>query len=89
MGRSGGDVNYYKLEARTAFFIPTFDFYDQTFSILARGGTAIAYGDDADVPFYDRFYLGGPDSLRGYDHRDIGPRDPDDDDESVGGRRMA
>jgi outer membrane protein insertion porin family len=37
------------------------------------------------VPFYDRFYLGGPDTLRGFDHRDVGPRDADDEDESIGG----
>ena len=31
--------------------------------------------DDSDeVPFYDRFYLGGPETLRGFDFRDIGPR---------------
>ncbi|MGB0416327.1 MAG: outer membrane protein assembly factor BamA [Coraliomargarita sp.] len=82
----GGDVNYVKTEVQMAHFIPTFDTYEQSFAIFARGGTAIAYGDDDSVPFYDRFYLGGPDTLRGYDFRDIGPRDPDDDDESVGGQ---
>jgi outer membrane protein insertion porin family len=81
----GGDVNYLKLEARTAQFIPTFDKYDQTLSIIGRIGTASPYGDSEDVPFYDRFYLGGPDSLRGFEHRDVGPRDSDDDEEAVGG----
>ena len=81
----GGDVNYLKLEARTAQFIPTFDKYDQTLSIIGRIGTASPYGDSADVPFYDRFYLGGPDSLRGFEHRDVGPRDSDDAEEAVGG----
>ncbi|MDG1301916.1 MAG: outer membrane protein assembly factor BamA [Opitutae bacterium] len=81
----GGDVNYLKLEARTAQFIPTFDKYDQTFSIIGRIGTASPYGDSDEVPFYDRFYLGGPDSLRGFEHRDVGPRDSDDDEEAVGG----
>lgn len=81
----GGDVNYLKLEARTAQFIPTFDKYDQTLSIIGRIGTASPYGDSEDVPFYDRFYLGGPDSLRGFEHRDVGPRDSDDNEEAVGG----
>ena len=83
----GGDVNYFKVEARSAHFIPTFDLYEQTFAIFARAGTAVAYGDSDDVPFYDRFYLGGPDTLRGYDFRDIGPRDDDElaEDESIGG----
>ena len=81
----GGDVNYLKLEARTAHFIPTFDKYEQTLSIIGRIGTASPYGNDDDVPFYDRFYLGGPDSLRGFEHRDVGPRDDDDPEEAVGG----
>jgi outer membrane protein insertion porin family len=81
----GGDVNYLKLEARTAQFIPTFDAYDQTLSIIGRIGTASPYGNSDDVPFYDRFYLGGPDSLRGFEHRDVGPRDSDDGEQAVGG----
>jgi outer membrane protein insertion porin family len=81
----GGDVNYYKFEAKTAQFFPTFDTLEQSFSIVARAGTVTPWGDSTQVPFYDRFYLGGPSSLRGFDYRDVGPRDPDDNDESVGG----
>jgi len=81
----GGDVNYLKLEARTAHFIPTFDLYEQTFSIIGRVGTVSTYSNSDEVPFYDRFYLGGPDSLRGFEHRDVGPRDNDDEDEAIGG----
>ena len=82
----GGDVNYAKWDARTAHFIPTFDALKQTFSVVARAGAVSPYGQSEDVPFYDRFYLGGPDSLRGFEFRDIGPRDPDDEDESIGGK---
>ncbi|MGC6455594.1 MAG: outer membrane protein assembly factor BamA [Coraliomargaritaceae bacterium] len=81
----GGDVDYFKFEGRTAQFIPTFDLYEQSLSIIGRLGTIIPYGESEITPFYDRFYLGGPDTLRGYDHRDIGPRDNDDPNESVGG----
>ncbi|PXA04711.1 outer membrane protein assembly factor BamA [Coraliomargarita sinensis] len=81
----GGDVNYYKFEAKTAHYFPTFDTLEQSFSVVARAGTVTPWGNSTDVPFYDRFYLGGPDTLRGFDFRDVGPRDPDDDDESIGG----
>lgn len=81
----GGDVNYYKMEIQTAQYIPTFDTLEQSISILARVGTVTPLGDNKDVPFYDRFYLGGPKTLRGFDFRDIGPRDADDPNESVGG----
>ena len=81
----GGDVDYFKSELRTAHFIPTNDYLEQTFSIVGRIGAAVPFGQSEQMPFYDRFYLGGPETLRGYDYREIGPRDPDDVSESVGG----
>ena len=81
----GGDINYVKLEARTAQFIPTFDNLEQNLSIVARIGTVSPYGSSDEVPFYDRFYLGGPESLRGFEFRDVSPRDDDDESEPIGG----
>lgn len=68
----GGDTEYVKLETRNAIFIPTFEVGDQVISILARAGSLWEYSDEP-VPFFDRFYLGGPNSLRGFDYRDVGP----------------
>jgi len=84
-GPFGGETDYWKLQARTAQFIPTFDTLKQSVSVIARAGVVTPYGDSDDVPFFDRFFLGGPDSLRGFDFRDVGPRDPADPDEPVGG----
>jgi outer membrane protein insertion porin family len=83
----GGDVHYYKFDFRAAQFFPTFDLLEQSFSVIARAGTVAPWGNSEIVPFYDRFYLGGPDTLRGFDFRDVGPRDTDLSarDESVGG----
>jgi outer membrane protein insertion porin family len=87
----GGDINYYKVEGRTAQFIPTFDAYEQSLSIIARAGSASPFGQSDSIPFYDRFYLGGPDTLRGFDYREVGPRDSDTTarDEAVGGNTYA
>ena len=85
----GGDINYYKIEGRTAHFIPTFDAYEQSLSIIARAGSVSPFGQSDIVPFYDRFYLGGPETLRGYDYQEVGDRDDDDLDESVGGNTYA
>ena len=85
----GGDVNYHKMEGRTAQFIPTFDAYEQSLSIIARAGNVSPFGQSDIVPFYDRFYLGGPDTLRGFDYREVGDRDDDDLNESVGGNSYA
>jgi len=35
-----------------------------------------SYGNSPGVPLFDRWYLGGIDSLRGYRYREVGPRDP-------------
>jgi outer membrane protein insertion porin family len=37
-----------------------------------------------DVPFYDRFFLGGPQTLRGYEFRTVGPKDATG--EPIGGK---
>lgn len=42
------------------------------------------YGDSDFVPIFDRLFLGGPNTLRGYEYRDVGPKD--DTGEPVGGR---
>ncbi len=79
----GGDTEYVKLEGRSAFFIPTFELGDQVISILGRAGSLWEYSNQT-VPFFDRFYLGGPDSLRGFDYRNVGPVAPNSR-EPVGG----
>ena len=70
-------LTYLKVDLRTAEFIPTIDLWNQSLSIIGRLGMIIPLKDDTEAPFYDRFYLGGPETLRGYDHRDIGPRSTD------------
>jgi len=40
-----------------------------------RGGVIQGWGDSTDVPYYSKFYLGGPTSLRGYEFREVSPRD--------------
>lgn len=70
----GGDVDYVLLETRYAHFIPTFKFGNQSIAILGRMGTIFETGDSP-VPFVDRFYLGGPESLRGFEFRDVGPKE--------------
>jgi len=74
-GLWGGDADYYKLEFRGAQFYPLFDFQTQVLAIILRGGTTASYGDSTSVPFYERFFLGGPYTLRGFEYREVGPRD--------------
>ena len=44
------------------------------------------YGDSAQVPLFDRFFIGGSRSVRGFRNRDIGP--VDNNTEPLGGNTM-
>jgi len=69
-----GDRDYYKLELKTAWYFKGF-FPGHVLEIIGKTGVADAYGSSANVPFYDRYYLGGPDSLRGFRYRSVSPRE--------------
>ena len=72
-GIFGGDAEYGRLELQGARFFQTFDPMEQVLSISGRTGTLGRFnGEDADVPFFEKFFLGGPYNLRGWDYRDAG-----------------
>lgn len=73
-GPWGGDVDYYKLELKHMQYIKG-PFEGHLLEVGGRTGVAESYNGDIDVPLFDRFFLGGLDSMRGYRYRDIGPRD--------------
>jgi outer membrane protein insertion porin family len=73
-GPFGGEVNYYKLELKHAHYIKGF-LTGHLLELGGRTGVAESFNGDIDVPLFDRFFLGGLDSLRGYDYREIGPHD--------------
>jgi outer membrane protein insertion porin family len=71
---SVGSTTFYKLEAKTAWFFPGL-FKGQVLEADGRAGVADGLSG-GDTPFYDRYYLGGLYSLRGFKYRNIAPRDP-------------
>jgi outer membrane protein insertion porin family len=71
---SSGDKTYYKLELTTAWYFPGFA-KGHVLEVIGRSGVADGLSG-GDVPFYDRYYLGGLYSLRGFKYRNIAPRDP-------------
>jgi outer membrane protein insertion porin family len=85
-GPFGADVDYYRLEGRAAQYVPVFGFQNQTLEIVANLGTIKEYDDTFDVPFYDRYFLGGPNNMRGFEYRDVGPKNIYG--EAVGGKSM-
>jgi outer membrane protein insertion porin family len=69
-----GDTSYYKLDVKTAWYFPGL-FKGHVLEAVGRAGVADSVSG-GDVPFYDRDYLGGLYSLRGFKFRNIAPRDP-------------
>ena len=69
---SAGDVDFYKLEVHTAWYFPGL-FKGHVIEAVGRTGVADSLSG-GDVPFYDRYYLGGLYSLRGFKFRNVAPR---------------
>jgi outer membrane protein insertion porin family len=72
-GPLGGDTEMYSLELETAYFYPGF-VPGHVWEVVGKLGVVDTFGDSGRVPYFDRFFLGGGYTLRGYDYRDIGPQ---------------
>ncbi|MES2308907.1 MAG: outer membrane protein assembly factor, partial [Verrucomicrobiota bacterium] len=68
-----GQTNIHKvsIDAQKWFLLP----YDIIFSVNASTGLVDRYGDSEFVPIFDRWFVGGSRSVRGFDYREVGPRD--------------
>ena len=70
---SAGDKSFYKVELTSSWYFPGF-LKGHVIEVGARGGVADGISG-GDVPFYDRYYLGGLYSLRGFKYRNVSPRE--------------
>jgi outer membrane protein insertion porin family len=75
-GPLGGDSDFYKVELSSARYFRGFG-GGHVLELSAQTGVVDSYGDDPRVPLFDRWFLGGMHSLRGYRYRRVGPRDVD------------
>lgn len=73
-GPLGADTDFYRFELRGAQYIRGFD-EGHVIEVLGRIGVVEAYDDTETVPLFDRYFLGGLYSLRGFDYRQVGPVD--------------
>ena len=73
-GPFGGDKNYYRLELKSHWYFKGLA-TGHVLEILGGTGVAESYGSTSQVPFYQRWYLGGLNSLRGFQFDDISPRE--------------
>jgi outer membrane protein insertion porin family len=73
-GPFGGDTDFYKLELGSSWYFKGF-FEGNILEVGSRVGVVKSYGSSTNVPFFDRFFLGGLDTLRGYRLRQVGPHE--------------
>ncbi|MDO9541361.1 MAG: outer membrane protein assembly factor BamA, partial [Kiritimatiellia bacterium] len=80
-GPLGFDTDVYGLEAETTSYWPMI--FDHVLSLKIWAATVKEYGNDDDVPLFDRLFLGGARNLRGFKYRYVGPYQNDD---PIGGK---
>jgi outer membrane protein insertion porin family len=73
-GLLGGDVQFIKPRIELTHYQPTFG--EQRFGIHFEYSYLTSVGG-SDIPYWERFYLGGERSIRGYEIYTIGPRNED------------
>ena len=83
-GFLGGSDNFYKVTANYGAYYG----FNQNHVIHARAtiGAVFENGDEV-IPAFERYYIGGMNSLRGYDYEDISPQDVRTN-ESIGATRV-
>jgi len=83
-GALGGDNYFTKYRARSAWFFPFF--WDAAFSVQGRWGY-VEQRPGGKLPVYEKFRLGGMNTVRGFDYGSISPVDPLTGDR-IGGEKM-
>jgi outer membrane protein insertion porin family len=95
-GPFAGQVDFYKVEAHSFWYFPGF-FAKHVIEVGGEIGVVDSWGRSTsqppgvpDVPLFDRYFLGGIGSLRGFQFHDVGPhqRGPSGNNEPIGGKTM-
>jgi outer membrane protein insertion porin family len=71
----GGSERFVKYVADHRYFYPL-PFWDLVFTTRGQIGYIQEMGGE-DIPLDERFFLGGLNSMRGFNSREVGPRDPE------------
>ncbi len=83
-GLLGGDSAYIKLQGISSYYRPIWK------SLVGHARLGLGYvteGSNGKLPVYERFFLGGIDSVRGFKYGNVSPVDPDTG-ERIGGEYM-
>jgi outer membrane protein insertion porin family len=85
----GGDIGFNKTTVETGWYFPLYKGF--IWFIHGKAGVVLENSDDKLLPDYEKFYLGGINSLRGYEYRGIHLTEINENGEEskVGGEMMA
>ena len=84
-GFLGGETDLYGMELKTTQHTPLV--WDMVFTTRAQVESVEAFGESEFVPIFDRLFLGGSYTLRGYEYREVGPRQSEVDTDYTGSIR--
>lgn len=74
-GPLGGEVDIFEVGARSSYFYPTV--FDHVLNLQGWARSVDYYGDSTYVPIFDRLFLGGSRTIRGFEFREVSPVDED------------
>jgi outer membrane protein insertion porin family len=84
-GFLGGNVDVYGFEIEASKYIKLPG--DTILTLEVQFGCVDSWSGGDGVPVFDRLYLGGPNNMRGFSYRDVGPKDNNGD--ALGGQTLA
>jgi outer membrane protein insertion porin family len=80
----GGTYNYIKPELETVLYVP--HTRKTALGLRFNGGMVRPFGATRQLPYYNRYFLGGENQIRGVDIRTVGPTDSEN--RAIGGDRF-
>ncbi len=69
----GSDEEFHKETLATSLYVSVFE--GHVVRLRGEVGAVEEFGDSEDVSIFERFFLGGGRTVRGFDYRDVGPKD--------------
>ena len=73
----GSDLDFHKIRISQSLCFPVYKQEDENHHVVAfkaNLGLIDSFGDE-DIPIFERFFLGGPQSVKGFRYRGLGPHD--------------
>lgn len=77
-GFMGSELDYHHITVGQNLYFPVYRQEDENHHVIALKtniGLIEPFGDTGEIPIFERFFLGGPHTVKGFRHRGLGPHD--------------